>query len=141
MSKGNIYIKNENGGIYLYTAKDGSRLPKILKKALIRGRGKWGDTASLTRVIFSEMTQNEPLSLNGYGISTQLTDNEEFILVVDDRKEKVGIFGESGRMYTSLSFESLVDRPDLNLEWNRIVGSIFSDDYGTPNPANPYPMP
>jgi hypothetical protein len=75
--RGNIVMIEEKGGeIYLYTHWYGSNLPKILQRALIRGKDRWDDEAYLARTIFNEMVKDDILGeMNGYGISTYETDN------------------------------------------------------------------
>ena len=141
MARGNIYVKFGNGGLYLYTHKEGVRLPKILKRALVRGRSRWGDTQSLTHVIYSEMVQNDVLKSTAFGISTQLGDNDHFILVVDDKAEMVGVFGESGKVYKTYTFQEYVETDDAKLEWNKMTNARIADE----NPVNsntgdPYPF-
>ena len=55
--------------IYLYTHSCGTELPVILAKALNRGRHCWNSKPYLARIIFSEMTKDEILKNDGYGIS------------------------------------------------------------------------
>ncbi len=131
MNKASIYIKHpDNKGVYLHTQKMGTALPKILHRALIRGRERWGDTPTLTRIIFSEMTQSNVLEKNGFAISTTLMDNEQWLLVVDDREEKIGIFGESGSCYKMFSLNEFCGLKEADCEWNRLIGGRFNDDNG-----------
>jgi len=90
--RGNIVVDDgQNKPVFLYTHWTGTELPQILQRALKRGRGRWGDTAYLTRIIFSEMIQNEVLEETGYGISTTLCDNEHNILLVDDKYKEIRV--------------------------------------------------
>lgn len=143
--RGNIYIKNSpSSGVYLHTAKDGQKLPKLLKDALLRGKGRWGDTATLSRVIFGEMIQRDILtSSSAYGISTTLPDNENFILVVDDQKELIGIFDETGHRYKRYTFEEFVTLEDRKLEWVNMLSHHFDDtntNHTNANRGDPYPL-
>ena len=83
--RGNIKVND----IYLYSHWNGSELGNILKDALIRGKERWHDAPYLTRIIFSEMIKDEVMDETGYGISTQICDNEHEILVVDTEKQTV----------------------------------------------------
>jgi hypothetical protein len=131
MHKANIVIKHPNNSlVYLYTVNKGTTLPKILQKGLIRGRERWGDTASLTRIIFSEMIQNDVLGKTGAAISPLLMDNEQFLLVVDDQKERVGVFGESGNMYRKIGFAEYCAMREADLEWNCLVPHLYNEDNG-----------
>jgi hypothetical protein len=87
-------IKDEKGNpvyIYFYTHWSGSELPEILKSALIRGQSRWGDDQYLSRIIFSEMIQNDVLNETGYGIGTYIGDNEHTIIYVDNNAQTVSI--------------------------------------------------
>ena len=84
--KGNIKVDE----IYLYTHWRGSYLKEILKNALIRSKDRWNDKPYLTRIIFCEMIKGTDLDdTTGYGISTEICDNEHKILEVDTKKQKV----------------------------------------------------
>ena len=83
--RGNIKVH----GVYLYSHWRGSELPKILKNALIRGKGRWNDIPYLTRIIFSEMIKDEIFEETGYGISTDICDNGNEILEVNCNKQEV----------------------------------------------------
>ena len=90
--RGNIKV----GKVYLYTHWYGSHLVEILKKALVRGRGRWNDESYLTRIIFSEMLiqcsseDYDALSdTTGFGISTYIPDNEHEILEVNCKTQTV----------------------------------------------------
>lgn len=146
MSNGNIYIKQgANKGIYLYTAKDGKILPKILKNALVRGRERWGDTQALTRVIFAEMIQKDVLSNTGFGISAHLGDNDNFIIAVDDKIEKIGFFTESGAAFKYYTFDQFIALTDAALDWRTVCPGRFADADNNANAnlalnRDPYPM-
>lgn len=87
--RGNVYVhdqygpKLENGeraGVYLYSHWTGSDLPRVVAKALDRGRDRWDDTTYLTRIIFSEITRGEdPNATTGFGIGTYPSDEGEFV--------------------------------------------------------------
>lgn len=80
----NVRIEEESGGqIFLYTHWDGSDLPDIVASALDRGRGRWGDEAYLTRIIFSEMIKGDVEGETGYGISTYQCDENHPDVVIN----------------------------------------------------------
>ena len=81
--------------VFLYAHWSGSDLPEILACALKRGRERWDDAPYLARIIFNDMTQGDPQSLTGFGISTDLTDNEYPLLVVDTIQQRVVEYPES----------------------------------------------
>lgn len=83
--RGNIVVSDgQSAPVFLYTHWCGSEIPMILQRALKRGKGRWGDTSYLTRIIFSEMIRGDLLESTGYGISTSMCDNEHNILFLDD---------------------------------------------------------
>lgn len=140
-NKGSIYVKSGKSGVYLYSNKDGPKLPIILKNALTRGKGRWGDTPSLTRIIFSEMIQKDVFGTNSYAISPALLDNENFILVVDDVKSIVGIFGESGNCYAKYTYDQFISMPDAKLDFMKLTGYRFEQDHGiNQRPNDPFPL-
>lgn len=83
--RGNIKV----GKVYLYTHWGGSEIKNILKTALIRGKERWNDESYLTRIIFCEMIKSDVMGTTGYGISTEVIDNEHDILEVDCDKQEV----------------------------------------------------
>lgn len=85
--------------IYLYSHFGGPDLAIVLKEALRRGKNRWKDFPYLTRIIFSEMIQDEVMEETGYGISTYQTDNEYNILCVDVKNQKVSVGGSSFMFY------------------------------------------
>lgn len=71
-ARAQVIIRNteysENEGIALYTHYGSGSLPRDVARALDRGRGRWGDTAYLTRIIFSELIKDDVLGETGFGI-------------------------------------------------------------------------
>ena len=82
--RGNIAIN----GVYLYTHWKGHRLKSILKSALMRGKSRWDDPPYLARIIFCEMMDGDN-GLTGYGISTEIEDNNHNAFEVDTDKQAV----------------------------------------------------
>lgn len=74
--RGNVLIGyKDRPGVYLYTHWEGTELPKTVQKALAK-RWRWDDEAYLTRIIFDEMTDGQHGRENGFGISTDMLDNQ-----------------------------------------------------------------
>jgi hypothetical protein len=139
MSKGNIFVKfSPTRGVYLYTQRQGAVTPAILKRALTRGRNRWGDTTSLSHVIYGEMAQAHILETEGYGITPVIVDNDEPILVVDDANERVGIFFEGGRLYRAWKYTEFIAIPDRELTFEVLAGGYGPEEYeGTAPEGSP----
>ena len=85
----NVELKYESGAkIYLYTHWGGTELPSIVSRALERGKDRWDNESYLARIIFSEMTQREEMSLTGYGISPYPPDEEHAHITIDFKDQK-----------------------------------------------------
>ena len=98
--RGNIKV----GDIYLYTHWRGSRITNILKCALVKGKSRWDNEAYLTRIIFCELMKGEEDGIIGYGISTDILDNQREILEVDCKNQLIK-FGK-----INMSFEEYIDK-------------------------------
>ena len=84
--RANIVVTGDHTDpIFLYTHWRGYAVPGILQAALKRGRGRWGQTDYLTRIIFCELIGDDASGLTGFGISTRITDNERPLLYVVDK--------------------------------------------------------
>ena len=84
--RANIVVTGDHTDpVFLYTHWRGYAVPGILQAALTRGRGRWGDTSYLTRIIFCELIGDDAEGLTGFGISTRITDNERPLLYVVDK--------------------------------------------------------
>lgn len=131
MNNANIFIKNSNNtGVYLYS-KMGDKLPVVLQNALKRGKDRWGDTPTMTRIIFSEMIQNDVLGNTGFGISNSIMDNDHLILVVDDANCRIGVFGETGRKWISYTYQQFISLTTRQLDWFTIAnGYTLEHDTG-----------
>lgn len=82
--RANVVIKENNSQVWLYTHWGGHGLFQDVQKALARGMERWGDPASLARIVFSEMVPaKDRLGLTGFGISDSIGDNEHPIIVLD----------------------------------------------------------
>lgn len=87
--RGNVYMKEDDRGVYLYTHWSGSELPFVVQNALKQQR-RWSDGPYLARIIFCEMVKGQELKETGFGISTHMPDNEHPILVVDSEHQCLG---------------------------------------------------
>ncbi len=87
--RGNIKV----GKVYLYTHWGGSEIKQILKNALSK-KLRWDDEAYLTRIIFCEMIKEDVSGETGFGISTEICDNDNVILEVDVENQEVK-FGDT----------------------------------------------
>lgn len=84
--RGNIVLHDFDVKIYLYTHWGGSNIKEVLKKALIKGQGRWTDPAYLHRVIFQELIGTDK-GVTGFGLSTRECDNEHPLLHVNAHVE------------------------------------------------------
>ena len=99
--RGNVFFVDgkagkELAGIYMYSHWGGGFLPAQVRAALHRGRGRWGDSQYLARIMFCELIQEDVVGETGFGLSTQIGDNEHSIIRVDDASQRVS-FHEPGR--------------------------------------------
>ena len=92
-------IQDKQSTIYLYSHWDGSDLGNIVKAAMKRGTGRWDDPEYLTRIIFSEMIQNEIMGETGYGIGTEEHGDIEYLIEVDIPKQTVTV-GSTSQSFT-----------------------------------------
>ncbi|MHC1728024.1 MAG: hypothetical protein AB9866_18820 [Syntrophobacteraceae bacterium] len=80
----NIALKYTQGQkIYFYTHWGAEELEETLRKALSRGKDRWGDESYLARIIFSEMIKDEVMETTGYGIAPYECDPEYTTIEVD----------------------------------------------------------
>jgi hypothetical protein len=88
--RGNIVLKSKGQpNIFLYTHWSGSELPTVVQNALKRGKGRIGDDPYLNRIIFIELVKDDILSETGFGLSTEVCDNEHYLVVVDHAAKRV----------------------------------------------------
>jgi len=71
------------GSVYLYTHWSGSELPETLQRALMAGRSRWDDSPYLARIIFCEMVSGQERETTGFGISGNVGDGDNRVLIVD----------------------------------------------------------
>lgn len=104
-------------GIYLYTHWSGYGWPEHLRLALNteRARRRWNDSSYLLRIVIDSVFENLRGSETGGGVSTQLTDNEHDIIILDLVTQKVA-FAEPGdetdanKWYGHLTFAEFCDQ-------------------------------
>ena len=101
--RGNILIH----GVYLYTHWNGSSIKEILQNVL-RRKQRWDDTPYLTRMIFCEMVKEEISEETGYGISTEICDNQYNILKVDCELQKVFEITEDETVVKEWTFDEFI---------------------------------
>lgn len=107
--KGNIVVRQESntnrGDVWFYTHWSGGDIKKTAQKALEKGRGRWGDSSYLARIVFQQLI-GEDDGETGFGVSTSIADNEHDILVIDDTSSTVYMVPESsldsGRLQVDL---------------------------------------
>ena len=78
-------------GIYLYQHYDGYELPTIVRNALIRGLSRLNDVEYLTRIIFSEMIEDDINGTTGYGIGNVQHSDIEYLITVDVGKQRITV--------------------------------------------------
>lgn len=86
--RANVYMKDGDRGVYLYTHWNGTDLPRTLQTAL-RKKWRWDDAAYLARIIFCHMIEGLEDEECGFGISTHPPDGQDRVLVVDCALETV----------------------------------------------------
>lgn len=90
--RANVYMKDGDRGVYLYTHWEGSELPFMVQKALAH-KQRWDDGQYLTRIIFQEMLGDDT-EYTGFGIGARMCDNGHKIIVVDSHAGKIGFVAE-----------------------------------------------
>lgn len=124
--RGNVFFVDgtagkQLAGIYMYTHWSGGFLPAIVRAALKRGQGRWGDSQYLARIIFCELVQESVMEETGFGLSTEIGDNEHAIVRVDDTKQRVSFHDAGGERNpkdkgtASWSYEEFVAAKDQAL--------------------------
>lgn len=93
--------------VYLYTHWGATYLCQTVANALERGRSRWDDPPYLTRIIFSDMIEDEVGETTGYGISTRPGDVWRTV-VVDCTLQKI-IVQEHTLEYVGSGYEHGTD--------------------------------
>jgi hypothetical protein len=105
-ARANVIVKDEQGHkVYLYTHWYGSELPRMVRNALKRGRGRWDDPPYLTRIIFSEMIKDDLMDTTGFGISSVEGDGGDYPDVIVDISQQKVWFAE--QIWTFAQFAEL----------------------------------
>ena len=80
----NLKLEYSSGQpIYFYSHWMGDSMPRVLAKALNRGKERWDDDSYLARIIFSELVREDIDGLTGYGIAPYETDPQNPTIVVN----------------------------------------------------------
>lgn len=90
--RGNIVVVDDGPPLYLYTHNEGSWLPEILADSLERAQRhlRLDDGPYLARIVFDQMIGREGWGAStGFGISTTMVDNENPLLVLDVKRQRV----------------------------------------------------
>jgi hypothetical protein len=84
-------IEEATPDLYFYTHWQATQLPAIVSSALQRGINRWDDSPYLSRIIFSEMIQDEVMSEIGYGITTFPSPDVWRTVTVDQSSQTVEV--------------------------------------------------
>lgn len=78
-------------GVFMYQHCDGYNLFTTVKKAVKDAveAGRFNDEEYLNRMIFNRMTKDDPMGSTGFGISTEVHGDIEYLIVVDTQKGQV----------------------------------------------------
>lgn len=76
-----VKIKDNEGGVYLYTHWRGSELADVVQTALAR-KIRWDDSEYLARIVFDAMTAGHQGEETGYGIASGPHSDLEHPLIV-----------------------------------------------------------
>lgn len=100
--RGNIAVKQRDGAtIYFYTHWRGYAVADAVAEALAK-RERWDDDPYLARIIFDTLTDGDR-GTTGFGISTDISDNQHPIPEVDCQSQTVRYDG------TIYSFEAFIN--------------------------------
>ena len=85
--RSNIVVKQSDGAkVWLYGHWMGTGAIDVCGEVLSR-KERWSDEAYLARMLFSAMVKHDIDSDSGFGISTQMQDNEYPIIVLDPKTQ------------------------------------------------------
>ncbi len=93
--KANVVIKEDGEQVCLYTHWQGYELPGILQGALNRGKERIDDFQYLTRIIFCDMIKGQEEKLTGYGITQEIHDGGDRVIILDMDKKTVQMKGSN----------------------------------------------
>jgi hypothetical protein len=124
-NRANVVVKQrDESNIFLYTHWNGSDLPATVQRALKRHQ-RWNDRAYLTRIIFCEMVGNDFMGETGYGISTDIQDNEHPFICIDVDKQMIDV--KQSPLNLLLPIEGWSFEEYCNLS-NREIYNIFHEE-------------
>lgn len=83
-------------------------LSDTLKKALVRGKSRWDDAPYLARIIFCEMVKDDVEGLTGWGITTEVPEENWFTLDVNLEEQMVEWVDREGKGHC-VSFAEFID--------------------------------
>lgn len=88
-TRAQVFMKDE--GVYLYQHWDGDDLMDKVVRAVQSdvGKGRQNDPEYLTRIIFCEMVKDDVAGETGYGISTSMHGDIEYLVTVDCKKKVI----------------------------------------------------
>ena len=112
-ARANIRVKQSTtkpSYVYLYSHWKGESLTIDLKQALAR-KQRWDDESYLARIIFCQMVKGYEAEETGFGISTEITDNNFPVITVDPSKATVTIEG-----HKPIPFQDYIAMPDDDLQ-------------------------
>lgn len=94
--RSNIVVQQyDKSRVWLYGHWMGDESIRIVRTVLERHE-RWGDESYLARMLFNEMTKEDPMGSTGFGISTSMQDNEHPIIVLEPRTQTVWVEAEDG---------------------------------------------
>lgn len=93
----NIAVQTDGKRVYFYGHWSGSEAPDKVRNALAK-RARWTDPSYLARIVFCEFVKGHESGEIGFGISSDVGDNEYPIIVVDADAQQVR-FEDHDRAY------------------------------------------
>jgi len=103
--------------IWLYTHWDAESLINIVRNAMRRGEDRHGDPEYLTRIIFSEMIQNDIRGTYGYGIGNSQHGDVWRVVEVDCTTKNIIVY-DNGYIVLEKSFEKFISNGELYQDKN-----------------------
>lgn len=102
--RSNIVIEDYSGGrVYLYSHWSGETAIKSAVHGL--GSGRYNDPSYLARIVFEDLISSDLGQETGFGISTQIEDNEHPVFVISNNSGK-----ETRVWFEDSDKEELTDR-------------------------------
>jgi menaquinone-dependent protoporphyrinogen IX oxidase len=88
-----VFRMADGSDVVLYQHWGGYQMMANLAAALDAARNRWNDESYCTRIIISNLIGDDWSQELGYGISTQIMDNEHSIPVIDFSDHTVALYG------------------------------------------------